>query len=228
MIRWLPEAVFCMGLNEVFTRFPDHAACIAHLEAIRWGDHPACPRCNSPSVARKADGKRVGRWNCRNCRSSFNVLQGTIFQKTRIPLQKWFVAIGILANAGMGVSSSQLARALDLNQKSAWFLATRVRAALSSDATGLLSGIAAAGGRNGHRGGQRPRGDGRGRLFTRNGLEAIHRAAGGDAESINARLLASLNAGAALLPVLLPRTRPWPAEARRPRPRRARRDPSAA
>ena len=236
MIRWFPEsalrrssdyAVFCMDLNEVFTRFPDQAACIAHLEAIRWGDHPACPRCGSPSVARKADGTRVGRWNCRGCRSSFNVLQGTIFQKTRIPLQKWFLAIGILASAGTGVSSGRLARDLDLNQKSAWFLALRVRAALSSDATGLLSGIAAAGGRNGHRGGMRPRDDrGRG-LFTRDGLMALHRAADGDAESISARVLASLNAGAALLPVLLPRAQPRPAETPRPRPRGSRRDPAA-
>lgn len=209
-----------MSLTDVFTRFPDHEACIAHLEAIRWGDRPACPHCGSPSVARKADGTRVGRWNCHDCRSSFNVLHGTIFQKTKIPLQKWFLAIGILAKGGTNVSSGRLAREVDLNQKSAWFLALRVRAALASDTTGLLSGIADAGeGGPGARGGSG--------LLTRSDLEAIRRAAGGDAESIHSQLLASLNAGAALLPVLLPRATPRQDAVRRPRPRRWRCDPAA-
>ena len=66
---------------------------------------------------------------------------GTIFQKTKIPLQKWFLAIAILLNAKKSVSSYQLARDLDMNQKSAWFLAMRVRTALVNDTTGLLSGI---------------------------------------------------------------------------------------
>ncbi len=92
-------------------------------------------------VARKADGTRIGRWNCHDCKSSFNVLHGTIFQKTKIPLQKWFLAIGIIFNAKKGVSSCQLARDLSINQKSAWYLGMRVRVALKTDTTGLLSGI---------------------------------------------------------------------------------------
>ena len=130
-----------MSLIEIFTRFPDHEACIEHLEAIRWGTDPGCPHCGSMDVARKADGTRIGRWNCYDCHSSFNVLHGTIFQKTKIPLQKWFLAIAILLNAKKSVSSYQLARDLDMNQKSAWFLAMRVRTAIANDTTGLLSGI---------------------------------------------------------------------------------------
>lgn len=127
---------------EIFQRFPDHAACIAHLEAVRWGDDPACPHCGSVSVARKADGDRVGRWNCHDCHSSFNVLHGTIFQKTKIPLQKWFLAIGLILNAKKSISSCQLARDLELNQKSAWFLAMRVRMEMAKDTNAeLLQGI---------------------------------------------------------------------------------------
>ena len=83
----------------IFKRFPDRHACIAHLEAVRWGDKPACPHCGSLHVARKREGERVGRWNCQDCKNSFNVLSGTVMQKTKIPLQKWFLAIALIVKA---------------------------------------------------------------------------------------------------------------------------------
>ena len=88
-----------MNLFSVFQQFPDQAACIRHLEAVRWGEAPQCPFCESPRVARKAERELVGRWNSHACKSSFNVLSGTIFEKTRIPLQKWFLAISLMLNA---------------------------------------------------------------------------------------------------------------------------------
>lgn len=130
-----------MNLLTIFSRFPDQEACIEHLEKIRWADAPYCPLCGSTKVARKADSKRVGRWNCHDCQSSFNVLSGTIFEKTKLPLQKWFLAIGILVNAKKSVSSHQLARDLDLNQKSAWFMQQRIRAAMLTNEGELLQGI---------------------------------------------------------------------------------------
>ena len=96
-----------MDLIKVFQRFPDHEACLEHLERVRWGDTPACPYCGGVNVARKADGHRVGRWNCHACKSSFNVLAKTIFQKTKIDLQKWFLALSIVLNAKKSVSSYQ-------------------------------------------------------------------------------------------------------------------------
>ena len=88
-----------MDLLDVFTRFPDQERCIDRLEAIRWpSDAATCPHCGSGHVARKADGRRVGRWNCHACKSSFNVLSGTIFEKTKVPLQKWFFAIALIVN----------------------------------------------------------------------------------------------------------------------------------
>ena len=129
-----------MDLIKVFQRFPDHESCLEHLEQARWGDRPACPLCGSLSVAHKADSFRQGRWNCHDCKSSFNVLSGTIFQKTKLPLQKWFLAISLVLNAKKSVSSYQLSRDLDLNQKSAWFMAMRIRRAMISEGE-LLSGI---------------------------------------------------------------------------------------
>jgi len=130
-----------MNLLTVFQRFPDQEACIEHLERIRFGDEPLCPLCGSWHVARKADGNRIGRWNCHACKRSFNVLSGTIFQKTRIPLQKWFLGIGLMANAKKSLSSYQLARDLDLTQPTALYMQARIRAAMAAEERGLLQGI---------------------------------------------------------------------------------------
>lgn len=116
-----------VDLIKIFHQFPDHESCLEHLEKVRWGDVPHCPGCNSEKVTRKADGERVGRWNCYECKSSFNVLSKTIFQKTRIPLQKWFLAAAIVLDTEKPLSSCQLALILDLNQKSAWSLKTRIQ-----------------------------------------------------------------------------------------------------
>ena len=129
-----------MNLIEAFHRFPTHESCIEHLEKVRWGDKPDCPLCGSLTVGRKADSGRVGRWNCHGCHSSFNVLSGTIFQKTKIELQKWFLAISLTLNAKKSLSSYQLARDLDLNQKTAWYLMMRIRRAMVEEGD-LLTGL---------------------------------------------------------------------------------------
>ena len=131
-----------MNLLTVFQRFPTQESCLAHLERVRWGDNPGCPKCGSVRVAPKADGHREGRWNCHDCHVSFNVLSGTIFEKTKLPLQKWFLAIGLIVNAKKSLSSHQLARDLDLNQKSAWYMLQRIRAQMATDqGSVLLQGI---------------------------------------------------------------------------------------
>lgn len=129
-----------MDLITVCQKFPNQEACITHLESLRWAEGAVCPLCGSDRVARQQDGHRVGRWKCYGCKSSFNVLSGTIFQGTKIPLQKWFVAIAILLNAKKSVSSLQLARDLDMNQKSAWYMAMRIRQAMV-DEDAFLYGI---------------------------------------------------------------------------------------
>ncbi len=131
-----------MNLFETIRRFPDQQACIDHLEDIRFKNGTYCPLCGSTEKARPSNLKsRVGRWNCHDCKSSFNVLSGTIMQGTHIPLQKWFVAIALIVNAKKSVSSYQLARDLELNQKSAWYMQQRIRAAMASDQAPMLAGI---------------------------------------------------------------------------------------
>ena len=130
-----------MNLITIFHQFPDQEACIEHLEQIRWRGEACCLLCGSVKVARKADGGRVGRWNCFDCKSSFNVLSGTIFQKTRIPLQKWFLGIGLMVNAKKSLSSHQLARDLELTQPTALYMQERIRASMAADESDLLHGI---------------------------------------------------------------------------------------
>ena len=131
-----------MNLLQIYHRFPDQEACFEHLENVRFGHQEYCPLCGGVNVARKCDSDRVGRWNCHDCKSSFNVLSGTVMEKTRIPLQKWFLAIGLMVNAKKSLSSPQLARDLELNQKTAWYMQQRIRAAMASKQSGIkLQGI---------------------------------------------------------------------------------------
>lgn len=130
-----------MNLLSIYSRYPDQESCIEHLEDIRWGDTPACPHCGSVKVARKCENDRVGRWNCHDCKASFNVLSGTIFHKTRIPLQKWFFAIGLMVNAKKSLSSPQLARDVGTTQPTALYMQQRIRAEMAREQQDLLQGI---------------------------------------------------------------------------------------
>lgn len=131
-----------MNLLQIFHKYPDQEACIEHLENVRFEHQSYCPHCGSVNVQRKCDGDRIGRWNCHDCKSSFNVLSGTVMEKTRIPLQKWFLAIGLMVNAKKSMSSPQLARDLDLTQPTAWLMQKRIRAEMASKESSIkLQGI---------------------------------------------------------------------------------------
>lgn len=145
-----------MTIFEVMEQYPTHESCIEFLESIRYKDGSYCPHCGSIKVARKAETRKgkeyesglvirekrlAGRWNCHDCKSSFNVLSGTIFQGTKIPLQKWFVAISIIMNAKKSLSSYQLSRHIGISQDSALYLMQRVRAEMAKDSKVLLKGI---------------------------------------------------------------------------------------
>lgn len=133
-----------MNLIEVMGRFPDQESCIAHLEKIRWGDNPNCPHCESTYIAKRTETieGRIGRWNCYDCHPTFKVTCSTVFQGTKIALQKWFLAVSLIGNAKKSLSSYQLSRDLDLNQKTAWFMMTRIRADIETKKGGsLLEGI---------------------------------------------------------------------------------------
>ena len=129
-----------MTVLEIGQRFPTQESCFRYLEEQRWGDTPDCPYCGSKHVARKCENDLVGRWNCYDCKSSFNVLSKTIFQGTQISLVKWLAMISLLLNAKKSASSHQLARDLRLNKSTAWSMAHRIRKAMQQGDV-LLRGI---------------------------------------------------------------------------------------
>jgi len=132
-----------MSVVSVYKKYPTNEACLAKVEQARWGDRPCCSYCKSNNVSvQKADSKRNRRrWFCGDCRRSFSATVNTIFHGTRLPLQKWFLAVSILVNAKKSVSSHQLARDLDLPIKTAYSLSQRIRKAMLGTQMPILRGI---------------------------------------------------------------------------------------
>jgi transposase-like protein len=116
-------------LEEAIIYFADEDNAFAYAVASRWPTGVFCPYCDTPDVAFIATRKK---WRCRPCNKQFSVRVGTIFEDSPIRLGKWFTAIWMLINCKNGVSSYEIARALDVTQKTAWFLLHRVRAAIKA------------------------------------------------------------------------------------------------
>jgi transposase-like protein len=107
---------------------------IAHdfFVQIRWPYGPACPRmgCGSMDVAFLANQNR---WYCRACKKQSSVKVGTIFEDSPISLSKWLPAIWLIASNRNCISSCELARALKVTQKTAWFMLHRIRTAMADE-----------------------------------------------------------------------------------------------
>ncbi|MGN8070535.1 IS1595 family transposase [Mucilaginibacter sp. 22184] len=121
--------------------FNTEEKCREYLEQQRWGNTPACPCCGSTNVKRFATNNRIFKCREKECRSKFSVTVGTIYENTKIPLTKWFLATYILSVHSKGISSLQLATWLGVTQKTAWHLNHRIREMLSLNAPELLDGI---------------------------------------------------------------------------------------
>ena len=128
------------SIVEVYRRWPRHEDCIAHLEAVRWPDGPLCPYCGAAKIARHREKGRDDRWQCQICSRSFTVTVGTIFHRTHVDLQLWFLLISLMLSARKGLSAMQAARDLDMRRPTVWSMMHRVRKALADDGR-LLSGI---------------------------------------------------------------------------------------
>lgn len=120
--------------------FSSEEKCREYLEQQRWNSTPACPFCGSINVCRFANGK-IFKCREKECRNKFSVTVGTIYENTKIPLTKWFLATYILAVHSKGISSLQLATWLGVTQKTAWHLNHRIRLMLTDTAPELLEGI---------------------------------------------------------------------------------------
>lgn len=95
-----------------------------HFEAIRWRNGEFCPYCNSDKVYHFSDQKTH---KCGACRKRFSIKVGTTFEDSKIPLQKWFMAIWLITSHKKGIGSTQLAKDISVTQKTAWFMLHRLR-----------------------------------------------------------------------------------------------------
>lgn len=125
------------SLLTIAQRFGTQEACIKHLESIRWSDGVVCTYCGSNHTHNRKDSYRH---LCRDCNRSFSVTVGTIMHASKLPLPKWFLAIFLIVNAKKGISSLQLARDIDVNKNTAWYMQKRIREAMSGS-DGILKGI---------------------------------------------------------------------------------------
>lgn len=142
--------------------FQDEDKAREYLEALRWPDGVVCPHCGvvgeAYRIVRKEKTaeqieqmrqakKRVrktqkGIWKCASCKKQFTVTVKTIFEDSHIPLQKWLLAIHFMSASKKGISTHQLMRMLGIGQyKSAWFMAHRIRYAMTGELPEKMSGV---------------------------------------------------------------------------------------
>lgn len=112
--------------------FSDAEKAREYLESLHWPEGAECPHCESMNVTKVGGSTaRPGLYMCNACRKQFTVTVGTIFEDSKIPLNKWLLAFAMLSAGKKGVSTHQLSRQLGITYKSAWFLTHRIREAMT-------------------------------------------------------------------------------------------------
>jgi transposase-like protein len=127
-------------LQEAIIHFSNHDNCHALMVQLRWPDGiVVCPRCGSSKVTYLAKN-RVWKCYAKHEKPTFSLKTGTIFEDSPLGLDKWLPALWLIVNCKNGISSCELARDLGVTQKTAWFMAHRLRFALTNGGFSLLSG----------------------------------------------------------------------------------------
>ncbi|HWY11637.1 MAG TPA: IS1595 family transposase [Bacteroidia bacterium] len=111
------------SILDLLKAFPDEQTCIDHLTILRWNGNVVSPFDADSKVYTCKDNK----YRCKNTGKYFNVRTATLFDNTKIELQKWFLAIYIVTSHKKGISSLQLAKDINVTQKTAWFMLQRIR-----------------------------------------------------------------------------------------------------
>lgn len=129
-----------ISLFQFFKTYPDEQAAVKFFEDARWADGVRCPRCDKKETVRVITTAKPQPYHCRACRKYFSVKVGTVMEASPIPLRTWLVTVYLMTVSRKGISSCQLARQLDITQKSAYFLMSRVREAWDVTGNAMLSG----------------------------------------------------------------------------------------
>src|SRR5271163_348584 len=117
-------------LQQAVAFFSDPQRTFDYAVKLRWPDGKVtCPRCESQKHS-FISTRRI--WFCKGCKKQFTVKVGTIFEDSALGMDKWMIAVWLIVNAKNGISSYEIARALGVTQKSAWFMTHRIRLAMHS------------------------------------------------------------------------------------------------
>ncbi len=120
-----------------FEKFPDEKTCEDFIVKSRWPRGIFCPHCGGYRVYRLEKQKR---FKCAACRKQFTVRTGSVLAESKVTLQQWLLATWLLTSHRKGFSSVQLAKTLGVTQKTAWFLAHRIREAFKEHSGSLFDG----------------------------------------------------------------------------------------
>jgi len=115
------------SILDLVKAFPDEKTCMEYLAEMRWNGQVVSPFDETSKVYTTARG-----FKCKNTGKYFNAKTNTIFEDTKIPLIKWFMALYIFSSHKKGISSHQLAKDIDVTQKTAWFMLHRLRFAFTT------------------------------------------------------------------------------------------------
>ena len=124
-------------LVEAVRHFSDENTCFEFVKQMRWSDKVVCPLCGHDEHSFVSTRKI---WQCKGCQKQFSVKKGTIFEDSPIKLDKWLIAMWLIANAKNGISSYELHRSLGVTQKTAWFMLHRIRLAMQNGSLTKLGG----------------------------------------------------------------------------------------
>ena len=120
------DKIEIMSAWDFMARFPTDKDARGHIERMRWGNEPYCPHCGSVRISHITNEKPQP-YRCKDCRKHFSVTTGTVFQSAKLSPRKCLYAIYLMVIAKKSISSCQMARELGCTQKTAWYLAQRIR-----------------------------------------------------------------------------------------------------
>jgi transposase-like protein len=122
--------------------FTDNDVAREAIEALMWPNGPVCAHCGCTGKIGKVEGKsaRPGLYYCGDCKKQFTVTVGTILERSKVPLSKWWFAIHLLAAGKKGMSAHQLHRMIGVTYQTAWFMEHRIREAMRDGSLSPMGG----------------------------------------------------------------------------------------
>jgi transposase-like protein len=110
---------------EFLKQFPDDDTCLNHLLKVRFGGTPTCPKCGVVSKFYRI--RKEPAYVCGECGHHIHPMAGTLFERSRTPLQKWFYAMHLFTMTRHGVSAKEIQRQIGVTYKTAWRIGHEIR-----------------------------------------------------------------------------------------------------